>query len=290
MKHTICAILAIAGLLTATNTNAQDAAKDGAEKKKKTSLVISTNGISIESADSAGKATQADKKWTSHVNFDLGVILMQDNTNYNDPSVKSYLNVPANKQNVNLLQLTGKSMNVNIYPFMRSYRALKTAGQRIYITSGLGMQIYNLRYENNITYTRNPATVTEDTISFKKDKLGIDYLNVPLMFTFKTRISNHPTNHKKDRWLVYGAGITAGWNWSTWAKQKSDERGKVKVHDNWNFSKTNDFGIAGFNSCITAEIGLDNLFKLYGSYQVTSLYNNGIEQHPVCIGIRFSGI
>ncbi len=290
MKHTICAIIAIAGLLMAQNTKAQDAAKDDTKKKKKTALVISNNGISIESTDSSGKATQPDKKWSSHVNFDLGLIQMMDNTNYNDPAVKSYLNVAANKQNADLLKLRTKSINVNIYPILRSYRALKTDGQKIFITTGLGMQIYNLRYDNDITYTHNPGSVTEDTISFKKDKMGVSYLNVPLMFTFKTRISNHPANHKKDKWLVYGAGITGGWNWSTWTKQKSDEEGKVKVHDNFNFSSTNDFGLAGFNSCLTAEIGIDNVFKLYGSYQVTSLYNNGLDQHPICIGLRFSGI
>ncbi len=284
MKQAICAIVAVAGLFFAQAANAQDKKEEKKdEKKKKTALMISNNGLSIERTDSTGVKEKEQKQWSTYTNFDIGVNMLQDNTNYNDPAVKSYLNVPASKQNSNLFKLRqSKSININIYPYLKSFRALKTAGQKIYITTGIGMQIYNFRYEDNISYTRNPSTIVMDTLSFSKNKVGIDYLNIPLMFTFKTRLHTNHSNPKKSTWLVYGAGITEGYNIASWTKQKSSEKGKVKMHD--------DFSFSNFNTCVTAEIGIENILKLYGSYQVTSLYSNGIDQHPICIGIRIGGI
>ena len=148
--------------------------------------------------------------------------------------------------------------------------------QKINISTGLGFQLYNFRYENPITYTRNPNGVRLDTQSFKKDKLGMDYLNVPLMFTFKTRLH-------KDRWLVYGVGITAGYNIATWTKQEVGKH-KMKVHD--------DFGFSNFNSCLTAEIGRASGIRFYGSYQLTNMFasGTGMDQHPISFGIRFFAI
>ena len=209
--------------------------------------------------------------------LDLGINTISDNTNYNSPAVKNFLNVPANRQNSSLLNLRqGKSINVNIYPFMETLYALKRKNQKINISTGIGLQLYNFRYENPITYTRNPNTVILDSASFKKDKLAFDYLNVPLMITFKTRIH-------KDKWLVYGVGITAGYSIATWTKQESGSK-KVKLHD--------DFGFSNFNSCLTGEIGISNGIRFYGSYQLTNMFTagTGMEQHPISFGIRFFAI
>ena len=166
---------------------------------------------------------------------------------------------------------------------MVKFRALKTEGQRIYLSSGIGFQFYNFRFENPITYAKNPARVTMDTIVFTKDKLAMNYLNIPLMLTFKTRFHKGDSGKSKnDKWLVYGFGVTEGFRIDSWSKQKSGDRGKVKVHD--------AFGLADFNTCVSAEIGVEGVIRFYASYQVTSLYSNGIDQHPVSFGIRLGGI
>lgn len=262
------------------------AAQNACAQKKHDVLTISNQGIKLthnepDSTSKAGKVKTKDEakqgSFTSSVlMFDIGLNMLQHNTDYTDPTVKAYLNVPASQQNDDLFDLRpAKAINVNIYPWMLKYHALKTKNQRIYISSGVGFQVYNLRYENPITYTRNPAGIGMDTISFMKNKLAVNYLNVPLMLTMKTRIT-------KDRWLAYGAGITAGYRLSSWTKQKSDERGKVKQRDS--------FGLADFNTCITAELGIEGYFRFFASYQLTSLYSNGIEQRPICFGLRFSSI
>jgi hypothetical protein len=201
---------------------------------------------------------------------------MMDNTNYADPYVRSFADVPANRQNKSLFDMrNSKSVNVNIIPWMLRVKALKTPNQRIYFTAGLGLQLYNFRYEDNITFTRNPVGVAIDSINFSKNKLAIDYLTVPLMATFKSRLHG-------GSWLVYGAGITEGFRLESWTKQKSGERGKVKVFD--------QFGLNNFNTCIEAEIGIEGCARLYATYQLTSLFEQGIDQHPFCIGFRFGGI
>jgi hypothetical protein len=291
MKNVFCAIVAISSLLFANTVFAQESSQQETPKKKKQhELTITTNGIRIQQTDSAhtkvGVLDSNDTKDTHKGKFsvavgpvDLGINILADNTNYNDPSVHSFLRVPANEQNKSLFDLRqGKSINVNVYPISVIFRALKTHNQKIYISSGIGLQLYNFRYESPVTFTKNPTgIVIMDSMSFKKNKLALDYLNIPLMFTFKTRLN-------KDNWLVYGVGITEGFLISSWTKQESGQIGKVRVHD--------AFGLASFNTCVTAEFGLDDAFRFYATYQLTSMFGSGIglDQHPFSFGIRFSGI
>lgn len=292
MKYTFSTIIATTALLLAGNTFAQTTTTvktevtttDTAGKKKlhRNAITISNDGIYMGSNDSTWKKKKAARRFFSTVSVNLGANFLQDNTNYNDPSVINYLsNVPGAKKNAQLFNLNqAKSINFNVY-WLRAFKAIDHKAQKLTISSGLGLQIYNFRYDNNISYTKTPSII-QDTISFTKNKLAIDYLNVPLTFTFKTRIHKSESG-KKSTWLVYGAGITAGYRISAWTKQKSDARGKVKMHD--------DFGLNDFNSCLTAEIGIDDVIRFYGSYQLTSIYkNNNIDQHPISIGIKLIGI
>ena len=117
--------------------------------------------------------------------------------------------------------------------------------------------------------------VINDSVHFSKNKVALTYLSMPLMFNFKTKLA-------KKVWVVYGAGITAGYRIDSWTKQVSDEHGKEKNHDQFNFNN--------FNSCVTAEFGLEGYFRLYASYQLTALHEDVLDQHPYAIGVRFLGI
>ncbi|MBC7554946.1 MAG: hypothetical protein H7257_13325 [Taibaiella sp.] len=284
MYKILCTLLATAGILFAQATHAQD--KDAQPKKKKKEVVISNRGIimrAVDSAKKAGSVDTTDNPWSSSASMDFGVNFLQDNTNYVAPKTVTHLNGSGvTNATANLFDLKqNKSININLY-WLKSYRALKTKGQRIYISSGLGMQFYNFRFKENITYNRNPYSFAIDSVAFSKNKLAFNYLNVPLMVTFKTRLWQNKAHPKKDAWLVYGGGITAGYAISIWTKQVSGERGKVKVHDEFDFNR--------FNSCVTGEIGIEGVIRLYGTYQLTNLYNNGFDMHPISLGIKISGI
>jgi len=261
---------------------------NGTHKRK--ALTISNKGIKIEESDGKEgffvsntdkndeKSSAAEDKFELHWgSMDLGINSLQDKTNYSSAAAQNFLKVDASVKNSNLFDMNqGKSINVNIYPLLTKYRLVKTNNFKLYLVSGVGLQFYNFRFNKPITYvnTSTPAVIM-DTVNFSKNKLAFDYLNVPLGLTFKNRLS-------KSKWLVYGFGLTGGYRLASWTKQVSDERGKQKVHDKFDF--------ADFNSCVTAEIGIDDVFRLYASYQLTSLQTDGLNQHPFSIGIRFSGI
>jgi hypothetical protein len=232
--------------------------------------------------DSTRMAAKSKSKFESHfVLLDLGINVLQDNTNYNSTSAQKMLaGVDPSRRNSSLFDLrTSKSINVNLWLYMEEWKAVQTKNQAISFITGIGLQFYNFRYDNPLSYTKQ-NTIYLDNINFKKDKAAIDYLTVPLMVNFKTRLWGNSKDHKN--WLVYGAGITEGLRVVSWTKQRSIEYGKVKLHD--------DFGFQDFNTCVTGEIGLDGYIRFYGSYQLTSLYKDGLDQHTICIGVRFLGI
>lgn len=264
-NYSITALL----LLISVSCFAQESATDSAKKKG--------HSVSISMGSEETKDT-SNKIFDLHIGMlDLGFNYLNDKTNYAAPAAQNFLNVNSELRNENLFSLSeGKSINVNVFPVMLKARVLKTKRQRVYITLGAGLQMYNFRFNKPITYLNETTPmVVMDTVLFTKNKVGLTYLSVPLMVTSKTKLA-------KDIWLVYGVGITAGYRIASWTKQVSGERGKQKNHDQFNFNN--------FNSCITGEIGVDGWVRLYASYQLTALHENALNQHPYAIGVRFVGI
>jgi hypothetical protein len=272
--------LALVFLLASTLCFAQDEAP---KKKKSTSVSLGTNGLQIKKDGEKTDDDDDDNNENNnrfHMNYctiDLGINNIQDKTDYSSAAAQKFLNVDPGQKNTSLFDMNlGKSINVNIYPLMTKYRLTATPGFKMYLVSGLGLQFYNFRFNKNISYSNSPSpNIFMDTVSFSKNKLAFDYLNIPLGITCKSRL-----NDKK--WLVYGVGITGGYRLASWTKQISGERGKTHNHSQFDF---NDF-----NSCITAELGIDDVIRLYATYQLTSLQKDALDQHPFCIGIRFGGI
>lgn len=264
-------MLALA-ILTTTAASAQQ--KKDSTGKSKYALGVGSNGFRVGNADSMN----VEHKFDVEIGVvDIGVNTIQDKTIYSNAAAQTLLNVPADQKNSNLFSLqNAKSINVNVWPVLVKWRPVKTEHQKLYFYSGIGLQMYNFRFTKDISYLNNTQPeVFMDTVSFSKNKLGFTYLSVPLGFTLKTKLA-------PKAWLVYGAAITGGYRISSWTKQISAERGKQKNHDSFDF---NDF-----NSCVTGEIGVAGYLRLYVSYQLTSLQTTGLDQHPLCIGIRIGGV
>ena len=247
-------------------------------------LSIGSGGVQFTS-----KNHDSSVKKTFEVQFgmlDLGLNSFDDKTDYNSAAARDFLHVKDPYANADLFSLrSNKSVNVNIYPILVKAQVYRGARQKITIASGLGMQLYNFRFTKPVAYRSDPTPHVElDTVSFSKNKLAFNYLTVPLMINGKTKIANGKSakGYYPGYWLTYGIGISGGYLLNSWTKQISDERGKQKNHDPFNFRNT--------NFCVNGEFGLDGYIRLYASYQLTSLHENGLEQHPVCIGVRFLGI
>jgi hypothetical protein len=239
-------------------------------------LALGPGGLKVSSK----KKDSINNSKDFHVHFimvDVGINAFKDGTNYGSPAAQQYLQVPANSKNSNLFSMrTSKSINVNVWPVLFDYDLLKSHSQKISLYSGVGMQFYNFRFNKDISYLNETTPmIIEDSVKFSKNKLSFAYASIPLMLNFKTRMA-------KGFWLVYGFGATGGYAFDTWTKQISEERGKQKNHDQFNFQR--------FNLNLSGEIGIDNYIRLYGTYQVTNMYKNSLVQNPYCIGIRFFGI
>lgn len=250
--------------------------KQDTAKKDGGYISLGSGGIRVSSK----RIDSLDRVRKVKVHFlmlDLGINALNDRTDYSSPAAQQYLQVGADRKNGNLFSLRqGKSINVNIWPVMFDIRLLKTRNQKISLYTGAGMQFYNFKFNKDISYLNETSPmVIEDSVKFSKNKLAFAYVSIPLMVNFKTRMGGN-------FWLTYGLGVIGGYCFDSWTKQISDERGKQKNHDQFNFQK--------FNLNLSGEIGINGYIRFYGTYQVTNMYQNSLVQNPYCIGIRFFGI
>ncbi len=205
--------------------------------------------------------------------FDLGFANVNDKTMYGTAATGDYLRTtrpneqPFTKQDLELR--TGKSSNVNIWVFMQRLNLTKGV---LNLKYGLGLEMFNLRYETNISYHKNPAYIFRDSIAFSKNKLYAAYATVPFM----VNVNTSPGNKKG---LSFSAGVSAGYLVGSRNKQISGERGKEKTRG--------DFDLEPFRFAYIGELGLGPV-RLFGSYSMTTLHERGLVQYPYSLGIRFS--
>lgn len=205
--------------------------------------------------------------------FDLGFANLRDETNYGSAAANSYLRTiragEATFTKDDLKLRAGKTSNVNLWIFMQQLNVTKGV---LNLKYGLGLEMYNFRYENNISYNKNPAYIFRDSVDFSKNKLYAGYLTVPFMVNLHT----HPGQKKG---LSLSAGVSAGYLVGSRNKQISNERGKTKTKG--------DFDLEQFRLAYIGELGLGPV-RLFGSYSINPLHEKGLNQYPYSVGIRFS--
>lgn len=203
--------------------------------------------------------------------FDLGFANWRDNTAYGTPAVNNFLHAgtgaPFTKSDLSLI--TNKSSNVNIWLFMQK---LNITHHVLNLKYGLGLEMYNFRYENNISYNKNPVYLYRDTPDFSKNKLYVGYLTAPLM------ININATPDRK-RGFSFSTGVSAGYRIGSHTKQISRERGKQKLGG--------DFDLDPWRFAYIAELGIGPI-RLYGSYSINALQTDAVVQYPYTVGLRFS--
>ena len=213
------------------------------------------------------KGSKSNTNWWV---LDLGFANVKDETVYGSPEANAYMRFPPGgpftEDDLDLN--TGKTSNVNLWFFMKRQNLAK---QYLNLKYGVGVEMFNFRYESNITYNKRPAFIYRDSVDFSKNKLYAAYLSVPLMLNINT------TPGKKG--LSFSAGVSAGYLVGSRNKQISDERGKQKTKG--------DFDLEKFRLAYIGELGLGPV-RLFGSYSTTLLHERGLKQYPYSFGIRFS--
>lgn len=226
-----------------------------------------TSKISVEKRPY--KPTKLKTNWFI---FDLGFANINDKTNYAGTEAQSFLRTvrPGDKEVTkdDLKLRASKSSNVNIWVVMQR---LNLAKGYVNLKYGLGLEMFNFRYESNISYHKNPVYIFRDTVDFSKNKLYAAYATVPFMLNINTN-----PGHKG---LTFSAGVSAGYLIGSDNKQISSERGKVKTKG--------DLGLEKFRLAYIGELGIGPI-HLYGTYSIRRLHEIGLDQYPYSIGIRFS--
>ena len=220
-------------------------------------------------------------RWNKHVKpsnlstnwliVDLGFTNYNDKTDYSGATAQAF--APGSNSNWFNLK-NNKSVDVNIWLFMQRLNMVKHV---INLKYGLGIELNNYRYQDNIKYTTIASTqateVIMDTISYSKNKLAADYVTVPVMINF-----NFTPNLREG--FGISVGISAGYLYSSRQKTISNEFGKKKSFD--------DFDLNPWKLSWIAEAQLGPVI-LYGSLATKSMFNSqGLDQTPYTFGIRLS--
>lgn len=251
---------------------------DSTEKKTDTmrigNIIIINDGTSTPSGKSSDevyrkKAIRTSNLHTDWMVFDIGFNNFNDQTNYLSEGAQNY--APGSDANWFNLR-NGKSVNVNIWLLMQR---LNLIDHVVNLKYGLGIELYNFHYEENIRYIKNPPGVYKDAdIDYSKNKLATDYVTVPLMLNFN--FTPHNPSHKS---FGISAGVSAGYLYSSRNKYVSDETDKKKTKGN--------LGLNDFKLSYIAEVQLGPI-QFYGSYASKTMYKNGLDHTPYSFGLRFN--
>jgi hypothetical protein len=269
----------LAGLCIGVTAMAQTDTTNNQSKKEDTirigSLIIvkkgdrhyeNNNGSDNETKDRRRKQ-QVSTNW---VIIDLGFANYSDKTNYTNAVAAGVVAPGIGKEQFNLRN--GKSIDVNIWLFMQRLNVIKHV---VNLKYGLGIELNNYRYESPLWYNKTNNIFTEDiTRHYKKNKLAVDYITVPLMLNF-----NFTPGNGYNRSFGFSAGVSAGYLYSSRQKMITIEDGKQKTHD--------DFYLRPFKISYVGELQLGPV-KLYGSLATQSMFEKGLDQTPYNIGLRLS--
>lgn len=168
--------------------------------------------------------------------------------------------------------IPGKSVNFNLWIIMQRLNLYK---HKLNLVYAAGLEMNNYRFARSISYVPGyPTTIIRDSVNFSKNKLFVQYLSVPLMLNYTANPA------RPNRSFKFSAGVMGGYLLKARTKQVSEERGKVRLTDEFSLNKWR-FGLTG-------EIGYGPI-KLYSNFALTPLHDYGLEQYPFSVGFRFNG-
>lgn len=226
--------------------------------------------VSTKITYSSNRDNTPKKISTNWFVFDIGFNNYTDKTDYASAAIQDPATGFAPGATDDWFKLrNGKSINVNIWIFMQK---LSLINHYVNLKYGVGVELYNYRYELPIKYSTSPTRVAMDNSThYSKNKLAADYVSVPLMLNFNF------APHKK-RNVGLSAGVVAGYLYSSRQKTVTDADGKRKKRD--------DFDLRPFKLAYTGELTF-GWVGVYGTVATQSMFEKGPDQTPYAVGLRF---
>lgn len=174
----------------------------------------------------------------------------------------------------------GKSMNVHLNFFEQNFNLIN---HNLGLVTGLGLEYSNYRFENHILLVEGEEGIAvepvekEEKSNYKKSKLVVNHLNVPLLLEYQTdRFSKTSSFHVT-------VGVIGSLRIGSHTKSVWDDGGneKNKVRD--------DFYLNPFKVESTVRIGWSKL-NLYANYSMLPLFKDdkGPELYPFSIGLTLT--
>jgi hypothetical protein len=237
-------------------------------------LIIITNRDHRKDTDTTVADDHPQRKTPSNLStnwgiVDLGFNNFTDNTNYSSAAAQQF--APGADKDWFKLR-NGKSINVNIWFVMQRLNIIKHV---VNLKYGLGLELNNFRYEENIRLRKNPTMVYKDpVINYSKNKLAADYITIPVMVNF-----NFTPGKENKKSFGLSVGGSAGYLYSSRQKIVSGESSKQKVKNN--------FDLRPYKINYIAELQLGPI-KLYGLLATQSMFEKGLDQIPYSVGLRLS--
>ena len=186
MKKTLLILAAIATIncsyaQTDSTTNNVDTIKKGNLQRSDTSKTKKSISISVGTDDLLDIKINNNNKKNKNITtnwwiFDLGFANFRDQTNYATAQSGSYFQANAGTPKVSandMNLINNKSSNVNLWFFMQKFNIAK---YKLNLKYGLGLEMYNFRYEHSLSYRKDPMNyiINDKNKVFVSGYLGRD--------------------------------------------------------------------------------------------------------------------
>jgi Outer membrane protein beta-barrel domain len=182
---------------------------------------------------------------------------------------------------------TGLSKSFNVY-FMFDF-PFKT-NPKLSMAFGPGISSDHILFDKTYVGIKDQTptlrfTDQSDTNHFKKTKLNTTYLEAPIEF----RYTANPLN--SDKSFKFAFGVKVGTMINAHTRNKDLENKSGNALNSYTMKETSKRFFNTTRLVGTARVGLGH-FSLYGSYQVTTLFKEGVaaDIRPFSIGLTISGL
>lgn len=187
---------------------------------------------------------------------------------------KNTLNMPATGT---FLELDyAKSYQFGLNMFEHDFHLYKNY---INLVTGIGFNFNHYALTNSVTIKSDSSYIwaTNDSIKYRKNKLNVSYLRVPLMLEINT--SKNPNKN-----FHIAGGMEFAYRIHSVTKQRYDVDDK-----HYRIKQRDDFNLEPFTYALVGRIGYKNV-TVYGSYSLSRLFKKeaGPQVYPVNVGICFS--
>ncbi|RZL44075.1 MAG: PorT family protein [Pedobacter sp.] len=226
MKRSILTTVLVSGLTLLATLGAsaqQDSTKKSINYGKGVTVINLGGGDNGLISRKKNDTVDANKgRFVGGITFtrlDIGFSKLIDNGSFSLSPTNDFLDYKA-----------GKTSHVSFDVVQFGYRV--NSNFKVYVAGGFDWTL--IRLKDNITMTKNSPVLafTKETpeILYSKNRFSSSYVHVPLNFEFRTK------EDKKGRRFYAVAGPEIAFLINGKVKQISDEYGKVKIKDDYNFA------------------------------------------------------